>query len=108
VELVVKAALGQVFSQYFGFPCQSSVYQILHHHKHPVLVRYAYWRPQCRVDPIELNPPLYQLKKLFKQKLLLCVFFSMVMSQEGGTGLNIWFVWGKKKINAYNFGGKYF
>jgi hypothetical protein len=27
--------LGQVFSKYFGFPCQSSFNQILHHHNHP-------------------------------------------------------------------------
>jgi hypothetical protein len=26
-----KAALGQVFSEYFGFPCQS-FHQFLHHH----------------------------------------------------------------------------
>jgi hypothetical protein len=28
-------ALGQVFSEYFGFPCQSSFHQIFHHHNHP-------------------------------------------------------------------------
>jgi hypothetical protein len=27
-----KAALGQVFYEYFGFPRQSSLQQILHHH----------------------------------------------------------------------------
>jgi hypothetical protein len=32
---VDKVALGQVFSKYFGFPCQSSFHQILHHHNHP-------------------------------------------------------------------------
>jgi hypothetical protein len=30
-----SGALGQVFSEYFGFPCQSSFYQILHHHPSP-------------------------------------------------------------------------
>jgi hypothetical protein len=30
-----KVALGQVFSEYFGFPCPSSFHQILHHHSHP-------------------------------------------------------------------------
>jgi hypothetical protein len=35
VGLVVdKVVLGQVFSEYFGFPCQSSFHQILHHHNH--------------------------------------------------------------------------
>jgi hypothetical protein len=33
--VVDKVALGQVFSDYFGFPCQSSFHQILHHHTHP-------------------------------------------------------------------------
>jgi hypothetical protein len=34
--VVDKAALGQVFSEYFGFPCQS-FHQFLHHHNHPAL-----------------------------------------------------------------------
>jgi hypothetical protein len=35
VEFVVdKVALGQVFSEYFGFPCQSSFHQLLHNHPH--------------------------------------------------------------------------
>jgi hypothetical protein len=35
VEFVVdKVAWGQVFSEYFNFPCQSSFHQILHHN-HP-------------------------------------------------------------------------
>jgi hypothetical protein len=32
--VVDKVALRQVFSKYFGFPCQSSFHQILHHHNH--------------------------------------------------------------------------
>jgi hypothetical protein len=35
--VVDKAALGQFFSEYFGFPCQSSFHQFLHHHEHPGL-----------------------------------------------------------------------
>jgi hypothetical protein len=35
VGLVVdKVELGQVFSEYFGFPCQSSFHQLLHNHPH--------------------------------------------------------------------------
>jgi hypothetical protein len=34
--LVDKAALGQDFSEYFGFPCHS-FHQFLHHHNHPGL-----------------------------------------------------------------------
>jgi hypothetical protein len=33
--VVEKVALGRVFSEYFGFPCQSSFHQILHHHNQP-------------------------------------------------------------------------
>jgi hypothetical protein len=33
--MVDKVALGQVFSEYFGFPCQSLFHQILHHENHP-------------------------------------------------------------------------
>jgi hypothetical protein len=36
VEKIVvdKVAPGQVFSEYFGFPCQSSFHQLLHNHPH--------------------------------------------------------------------------
>jgi hypothetical protein len=37
--VVDKVPLGQVFSEYFGFPCQSSFHQILHHHNHPEQVQ---------------------------------------------------------------------
>jgi hypothetical protein len=32
--VVDKVALGQVFSEYFGFTCQSSFHQLLHNHPH--------------------------------------------------------------------------
>jgi hypothetical protein len=63
--VVDKAALGQVFSEYFAFPCQS-FHPFLHHHNHPGLAHLAYWWPQCRGDPIGLHPPpppIYQIKK---------------------------------------------
>jgi hypothetical protein len=34
-----QMALGQVFSEYFGFPCQSSFHQFLHYHNHPGLAQ---------------------------------------------------------------------
>jgi hypothetical protein len=39
--VVDKVALGLVFTEYFGFPCQSSLQQFLHnhHHYHPGLVQ---------------------------------------------------------------------
>jgi hypothetical protein len=33
--VVDEVALGQVFSEYFGFVCQSSFHQILQLHNHP-------------------------------------------------------------------------
>jgi hypothetical protein len=60
--VVDKAALGQVFFEYFGFPCQP-FHQFLHHYNHPGLAQQAYWWQQCRVDPNGLHPPLYQLIK---------------------------------------------
>jgi hypothetical protein len=36
--VVNKAALGQVFSEYFGFPCQSFL-RFLHYHNHPGLTQ---------------------------------------------------------------------
>jgi hypothetical protein len=39
--VVDKVTLGQVFSEYFGFPCQFSFHQLLHVHHHPGLVQQA-------------------------------------------------------------------
>jgi hypothetical protein len=47
--VVDKAALGQVFSEYFGFPCQL-FHRFLHYHNHPGLTQEAIKWPQCRVD----------------------------------------------------------
>jgi hypothetical protein len=47
--VVDKAALGQVFSEYFGFPCQS-FHRFLHYHNLPGLTQKAIKWPQCRVD----------------------------------------------------------
>jgi hypothetical protein len=37
--VVDKVSLGQVFSEYFGFPCKSSFHQFLHNPYHPGLVQ---------------------------------------------------------------------
>jgi hypothetical protein len=58
--VVDKAALGQVFSEYFGFPCQS-FHRSLHYHNHPGLTQKAIKWPQCRVDLIP--PPTMHIKK---------------------------------------------
>jgi hypothetical protein len=38
IFVVDKAAMGQVFSEYFGFPCKT-FHQFLHHHNHPGLAQ---------------------------------------------------------------------
>jgi hypothetical protein len=35
--VVDKVALCQVFSEYFGFPCQPSFHQLLHNHPSPII-----------------------------------------------------------------------
>jgi hypothetical protein len=37
--VVDKAALGQVFSEYFGFSCQSQIHQFIHHHNYQGLAQ---------------------------------------------------------------------
>jgi hypothetical protein len=39
VFVVDKVALGQVFSEYFSFPCQPSFHQFLLHHNQPGLAQ---------------------------------------------------------------------
>jgi hypothetical protein len=51
--VVDKVASGQVFSEYFGFPCQNNSFQqILHPDNHP-----------GQVDPVRTPPPNIQIKK---------------------------------------------
>jgi hypothetical protein len=58
--MVDKVALGQVFSDYFGFPCQSSFHQFLHNHHHLSSGRGWYNRP---VSGRRTQSPTPQIKK---------------------------------------------
>jgi hypothetical protein len=58
--VVDKMALGQVFSEYFGFPCQSSFHQLLHNH--PPLSFGLYNRPEVAAIPGDVGPT--PLKKI--------------------------------------------
>jgi hypothetical protein len=58
-----KVDLGQVFSEYFGFPCQSSFHQILHSHNHLAQVQYARSGRRAEWTQFELHPPLRELYK---------------------------------------------
>jgi Zn-dependent M28 family amino/carboxypeptidase len=64
--VVDKVALGQVFSEYFGFPCRSSFHQLLHDHHH--LSSGAgtigqQW-PTYQVDPVSPHPQKRKKKLL--------------------------------------------
>jgi hypothetical protein len=56
---VDKMGLGQVFSQYFGFPCQFSSHQLLHnhhhHHHHHLIIRGCYNKPIVAAVPSGLS-----------------------------------------------------
>jgi hypothetical protein len=52
--VVDKMALGQVFSEYFCFPCQSSFHQLLHNHPH--LSSGLYNRPEVAAVPGDVSP----------------------------------------------------
>jgi hypothetical protein len=67
--VVDKVALGQVFSKYFGFLCQSSFHQLLHNHHH--LSSGAgtigqQW-PMYQVDSVSPHPEKLKKKKLIGQ-----------------------------------------
>jgi hypothetical protein len=52
--VVDKMALVQVFSEYFGFPCQSTFHQLLHNH----LINHLglYNRPEVAAVPGDVSP----------------------------------------------------
>jgi hypothetical protein len=56
--VVDKVALGQVFSEYFGFPCQFLFHQLLHnHHLSSGVGTIGQKWPQYQLD---LVPPHYK------------------------------------------------
>jgi hypothetical protein len=57
-----KAALGQVLSEYFGFPCQS-FHQFFHHHHHPALAQQAIGDRSAEWTQLVSNPH-YTNKKI--------------------------------------------
>jgi hypothetical protein len=63
-----KVTLGQVFSEYFGFPCQFSFHRLLHaHHHHHHLSSGASTIGQTMADVpsgLGLTPPQETHKKL--------------------------------------------
>jgi hypothetical protein len=76
--VVVKAALGQVFSVYFGFPANHSTnFSIIitrGWHNRPIGGRSAEW------TQLDSTPPLYQLKK--KNDVTVALFYLRIL-QDG-------------------------
>jgi hypothetical protein len=55
--VVDKVALEQVFSEYFGFPCQSSFHQLLHnHHRSSGAGTIGQQCPTYQVDSVSPHP----------------------------------------------------
>jgi hypothetical protein len=68
--VVDKVAPGQVFSEYFGFPSQSTFHQFLQHHNHPGQVQQAIQWLMCRVDPAWTPPPNMRIiRKYYAMKV---------------------------------------
>jgi hypothetical protein len=59
---VDKMAIGQIFSEYYGFLCQSSFHQILHH-SHTGQVQYARSGRRAEWTQFGLPPPTLRIKK---------------------------------------------
>jgi hypothetical protein len=71
--VVDKMALGQVFSKYFGFPCQSSFHQLLHNHPHHHLGLYN--RPEVAAVPADVSPtpPNKTKNSCILDRIILCM-----------------------------------
>jgi hypothetical protein len=50
-----KVVLGQVLTKNFGFPCQSSFHQFLHHHNHLTVGQMMNWEEDSR-GPMTILP----------------------------------------------------
>jgi hypothetical protein len=73
--VVDKVAMGQDFSEYFGFPCQFSFHQLLHSHHH--LSPGAGTIDETVVDMpsgLSLTPPGENKKKKIKEKQTITAF----------------------------------
>jgi hypothetical protein len=99
--VVDKVALGQVFSEYFGFPCQSSFHQILHPHNHPGQVRLASGR-RAKWTQFGLHPPPCVNLKKKHWMVTLTMLVVLIHSQRdnnvaffylmGFTSVTLWFI----------------
>jgi hypothetical protein len=62
-------ALGQVLSEYFGFPCQSSFHQLLHRHLSPGAGTIGKQWPTYQVDSVSPHPEKVKKEKTIKMPI---------------------------------------
>jgi hypothetical protein len=76
-SVVDKVALGQVFSEYFGLPCQSSFHQFLnnHHHLSSGAGTIGQWWPQYQET--QSHPTKNNNKKNSTGKLTVTISFHL-------------------------------
>jgi hypothetical protein len=67
--VVDKVVLGRVFSEYFGFPCQSSFHQIHHHHNHPGQATIGQSVAAVPSGPSWTPPPTKRIKKKMSESV---------------------------------------
>jgi hypothetical protein len=72
--VVDKLVVGQVFSEYFGFPCQSSFHQFLHHHNHPGQVQQSNLGAAVLTGPSWTPPPPHSNSKNLHMGTIHCSF----------------------------------
>jgi hypothetical protein len=79
--VVDKVALGQVFSEYFGFHCKFAFHRLLHnHHNHLGLVQWAKQWPLYQVNSV--SPHEKNNKKLTNDGITV-----YVTDDDNGTGV---------------------
>jgi hypothetical protein len=91
--VVDKLALGQVFSEYFGFSCQYSFRRGLHIHHHLSLGAGTIGQLVADVTSgVSLTPPKKTKKtKIEKMETLYTIFFNSTSGRHGEFMSFVWF-----------------
>jgi hypothetical protein len=85
--VVDKVALGQVFSEYFGFLYQSSFHRLLHIHHHPSSGAGTIGQLVADVPrELSLTPPQEAKKKLLFEWTYTTLRSPRIQTETGGTG----------------------
>jgi hypothetical protein len=97
-QVVDKVALARVFSEYFGFPCQSSFHQILHHHNHSGQATIGQSVAAVPSGPSWTTPPTKRIKK---KKISLEVKSIIIVATIVGLRVNVaYYARSNKTLNS--------